>query len=182
MCAIPRQAARGHEAGRGGKKRVIMNADMPTQTAVCDFSPIADLHLPDNWHLPPGGDQSWREQDALRIFSLHGKSKINDTKSSPAAEDEGRSDDEGCPRYQPGFRPNRTPIVLPLAMATCLSLFIVALLMPEDLKSAFWEAPGHHAAAEAGLASAGPGDAVPGKFIRAASLPPPERLRPSLAR
>lgn len=163
------------------RPNIIMKADAPAGTADGDFAALANQLIEDNWHLPPGGDQSWREQDALRIFSAYGESEINDTPEHESAMDAEQPDDEKPAQYQPGFRPHRVAsILLPLAMATCLASVIVAISAPQILSPAFWNSPEPEKASETDIApmtTPGPVTSAP---VREASWPVPDRLRPSL--
>src|SRR5579871_3636390 len=97
-------------------RKIAMKTITPAEPANCDFAALADQLIQDNWHLPAGGDQSWREQDAFRIFSAHGKSEINDRERPPPAADSEPPDDDESSEYQPGFETPRTlSIFLPLA-------------------------------------------------------------------
>ena len=159
--------------------KIIGKANRP-DAAGDDLAALADQLIQDSWHLPPGGDQSWREQDALRIFSGHGKDEINDTEEPSAIEDIDPSDDGNDAPYQPGFKPpGRFGILLPLAMATGLMLLVVAVSAPGILTSAFWNTPAAKAAPEAALAPVNMVNAA--VTARQMNISAPDKLRPSLA-
>jgi hypothetical protein len=109
-------------------------------TAGSDFAALADQLIQDSWHLPPEGDQSWREQDAQRIFSGHGKDDINE--EPPAVEDGDTPGDESDGRDEPGFMPLRPAgILLSLALATGLMFVVIIVSAPQILTAGFGSAP-----------------------------------------
>lgn len=149
-----------------------------SQTAAPDFAALADQLIQGSWHLPPEGDQSWREQDALRIFSGHDKGDDE----PPAAEDADAPGDESGPRLEPGFTPLRPAgILLSLTLATGLMFIVIVVSTPEILTTGFWSAPDAKAGAvpapvaivRADVASAAP-------LVPVQAVVPTETLRPSL--
>jgi hypothetical protein len=143
-------------------------------TADTDFAALADQFLQSSRHLPPEGDQSWREQDAQRIFSGHGKDETN--QEPPAAEDADPADGESDAHYEPGFPPLRPGVVLlSLVLATGLMFAVVVVSAPGILTAGFWNAPGSRSApAPVDVAGAAP-------VVQAAIPHAAETLRPSLA-
>ena len=147
--------------------QITMKTDQQPGTVGGDFAALADQLIQDAWHLPPEGDQSWREQDACRIFSLDGQHDIND---EPPAQEE-----DDAP-LEPVFRaPRVVGVLLPLALATVIVFFTVAFSAPEILTARFWTAPEMRpqaATVPVSLASTAP--------VR--TMDAPGELRPSLAR
>ena len=156
-----------------------------SDTAGADFAALADQLIQDSWHLPPGGDQSWREQDAARIFSGHGKDGINDTEDVPSV---GESDvppgaEDSFPEDQPlepGFKTVGTlGILLPLSLATVIVFFVVLFSVPEILTAGFWNAPEPRAMPVTKPVRTA--DAAPLAFGPSGKESGPGKLRPSLA-
>ena len=154
-------------------RKITVKVNQKSRAAGEDFAARADRLIQESWHLPPDGDQSWRDQDARRIFSEHGEEEINQ-KDQPSVQ-------EGCP--QPGFRAPRRHFLLPLSLGTGLAAagvcFAILPAAPDMLTASFRNmseptpnvavAPLSVAnAASLGSAAHAP-DAAPGK------------LRPSLA-
>lgn len=153
--------------------KIAMHMDQ-SGTADTDFAALADQFLQSSWHLPPEGDQSWREQDAQRIFSGLGKDEIN--QEPPATEDAGPADGESDTHYEPGFPPLRPgAVLLSLGLASGLMFAVVVVSAPGILTAGFWNAPGSRAA-PAPVDVAGAAPAVQAAIPHAA-----ETLRPSLA-
>ena len=104
-------------------------ADMPSM----DFGTLADQFIQESAYLPPQGDQSWREQDALRIFSGQGEDEVNPTEdmSTEVVQEE--------PLPEPGFdSPKVLGILLPVSLATFVMVLAVTFSMPEILTGGFW--------------------------------------------
>jgi hypothetical protein len=124
-------------------------------TADSDFAALADQLIQDSWHLPPEGDQSWREQDAQRIFSGHGKDDINE--EPPAVEDGDTPGDESDARDEPSSMPLRPAgILLSLALATGLMFVVVIVSAPQILTAGFGRAPVAAENLRPSLADSGP--------------------------
>jgi hypothetical protein len=119
--------------------RVDQTGTADAGSAPGDFAALADRFIQDSWHLPPEGDQSWREQDAERIFSGHGKDAVNE--EPPAVEEGDAPGDESDARDEPGLPLRPAGIFLSLAMATCLMCVVVVFSAPQILTSGFWSAP-----------------------------------------
>jgi len=114
-------------------------AHKPSGKPEQDFATLADRWVDQNWYLPPGGDQSWREREARRLFG-NGEEPINDKEGAPSAEQIDPQTDEAGGSYQPGFkRAGMLNIVLPVLLATCAMLIIVPILMPQILTPGFWD-------------------------------------------
>lgn len=103
-----------------------------------DFAALADQWADENWYLPPGGDQSWRDREAQRLFGGNGEEPVNDSEVSPPVDRVGPPTDEADAPYEPGFRRGRTlGIMLPVLLAAC-AVFFVPIFMPQILTSDFW--------------------------------------------
>lgn len=114
-------------------------AHTPPDGTERDFATLADQWVDKNWYLPPGGDQSWREREARRLFGGDGEEAIEELMSkkedrrrvSPPTDEEGGS-------YESGFKRRRAlGIVLPVLLAACV-VFFVPIFMPQVLTSDFW--------------------------------------------
>lgn len=103
-----------------------------SDTAADDFAALADQLIQDSWHLPPGGDQSWRELDAARIFSGHGEDGVNDADTVPMmVEEEPASVEEEWPQ-EPGIKASRVVgVLLPISLATIVMGAAVIFSMPQ---------------------------------------------------
>jgi hypothetical protein len=149
-------------------------------TADSDFAALADQLIQDSWHLPPEGDQSWREQDAQRIFSGHGKDDINE--EPPAVEDDDAPGDESDVRGEPGLPLRPAGILLSLALATGLMFVVVIVSAPQILTAGFGSAsfPSNKASGPAPVAIdfASVAPLVPAVASNTATA---KGLRPSLA-
>jgi hypothetical protein len=141
-----------------------------------NFEAMADRLIDDAWHLPPEGDQSWRETDARRIFSSDGKRDINDEPAVRYEEDAPPAEEEK-PR-EPVFQPPRSVgVVLPLALATFIVLLIMAVSAPEVLTARFWATPEARTASQTAVTPARMASIAPVQAMEAS-----RDLRPSLAR
>jgi len=91
---------------------------------------LTDQWIDKNWYLPAGGDQSWRDREAQRIFG-DGEHPVND-KSDP-----GPMGASGA--YEAGFKRARSRnILLPVSLVGCVIVFVGALLLPQILTPAIW--------------------------------------------
>lgn len=126
-------------------------------------SALADQFLQDNDYLPLRGDQSWREQAALRIA---GGYEPKDDGDAPDAipEREDRS-----PPSEFGGR-NGGGIVAALFIAAIIVPTVAVLTAPDILTAGFWGA--HHAAPKAMAAPA------PLRVSLAKAAPPPAPSQP----
>jgi hypothetical protein len=121
-------------------RKITMKPLEPLDEAEQDFAALADQWIDRNWHLPPGGDHSWREREAQRIFGCFGKEPINDKEDPPPLGQVGPTAGEADGPCEPGFRrASALNIVLPISLAACIMLFVVAILAPETLRSSFWD-------------------------------------------
>ena len=156
--------------------KITMKADLQPDAAGGDFAALADQLIQDAWHLPPEGDQSWREQDARRIFRGDGKHDINDGPPAQEEDDAPRNDAETPP--EPVFQPPRVVgVLLPLALATVIVFFTVAFSAPEILTGRFWTAPEPEVQPQAATMPVNLASAAPVQ-----TTDTPGELRPSLAR
>ncbi|HEY2837274.1 MAG TPA: hypothetical protein VGI89_11945 [Rhizomicrobium sp.] len=126
--------------------------------------------------MPLEGDQSWREQDARRIFSGRGEDQINHGEALPA--EEAAEANDALPK--PGFEaPKALGIVLPLSLATFVVVLAVTLSMPEILTASFWNNTQTKRAPEVAIAPVSMADAAPlTPVVHEAAQ---SKLRPSLA-
>lgn len=121
-------------------RKITMKALKPLDGVEQDFAALADQWIDRNWYLPPGGDHSWREREAQRIFGGVGKEPINDKGDPPPPGQAGPTAGEADGRYEPGFRRiGALNVALPIALATCAMLLVVVILAPEILTSNFWD-------------------------------------------
>jgi hypothetical protein len=121
-------------------RKITMKPLEPLDEAEQDFAALADQWIDRNWHLPPGGDHSWREREAQRIFGCFGKEPINDKEDPPPFGQVGPTAGEADAPREPGFRrAGALNVVLPISLATCVMLLVVAILVPEILTSSFWD-------------------------------------------
>ncbi len=119
--------------------KITIEAQSPSDDAERDLGALTDQWVDQNWYLPPGGDQSWREQEARQRFSRPGEQPINNEEDSPplASVDQAVGDLEGA--YQPGFRrAGALSLVLPISVAACVMLFAASFLVPQILRSDLW--------------------------------------------
>ena len=166
-------------------RKITVKLDQQPKKASTDFAAMAEHLIQESWHLPPEGDQSWRERDARRIFYEDGKDEINDTDAPPSAVTKAvmgdASEDVAEERLlsQPGFRASRmVGVLLPVSLATFVACFAVALSVPEILTTGFWRGAEPKARPVVQMSTA---DAAP---LAAAGRQPetaPDKLRPSLA-
>lgn len=101
-----------------------------------DFAALADQWADENWYLPPGGDQSWREREARRLFGGDGEEPVNDREDPPPVDRIDPLTDE----MHAGPRPKRIRALgaaFPLLLAAGAVLF-VPIFMPQILTSDFW--------------------------------------------
>ncbi|MGZ5929706.1 MAG: hypothetical protein ACXWLX_10855 [Rhizomicrobium sp.] len=123
-------------------RKITMKPLEPLNEAEQDFAALADQWIDRNWHLPPSGDHSWREREAQRIFGCFGKEPINDKEDPPPLGQVGPMAGEVDGACESGFRrAGALNLVLPISLATCITLFVVAILAPETLTSSFWDGP-----------------------------------------
>jgi hypothetical protein len=119
--------------------KTTMKAQQPSDQAQEDFATLADRWIDGHWHLPPGGDQSWRQEEAQRMFDGIGKDGVNDKGDLAPVGPDNPPADEKDGSNEPGFRRVRAlNVVLPLSLATCVALVVVAFSVPEILTSRYW--------------------------------------------
>jgi hypothetical protein len=103
-----------------------------------DFAALADQWADKNWYLPPGGDQSWRDREARRLFGGDGETPDHDYEDRASSKQIDPATDETVAPLEPGFRRGKMlGVVLPLLLAACAVLF-VPIFMPRLLTSDFW--------------------------------------------
>jgi hypothetical protein len=152
-----------------------------SDTAGADFAALADQLIQDSWHLPPGGDQSWREQDAARIFRGHGKDGINDAEDAPPAVTEVPSPIEEEWPQEPAVKASRlVGIVLPVSLATIIMCIAVAFSMPELLTNYLRNAVAPKGAPKAQVTQVSIIEPRPTIAASRANDPAPGKLRLSL--
>jgi hypothetical protein len=152
-----------------------------SDTPGADFAALADQLIQDSWHLPPGGDQSWREQDAARIFSGRGKDEINATDDAPSAVTEDLPLVEEEWPQEPTVKASRlVGVLLPVSLATIIMFFAVAFSMPELLTSHFRNAAAPKAGPNAQVTQVSMIEPRPMIPTPDASDAAPGKLRPSL--
>jgi len=118
-------------------RKTITNADEPTNGAEPGSASPTDQWIDKNWYLPPGGDHSWREREAERLF--HGEDSIHDKEGSQPTGETGPAANEMDGPYDPGFkRAWALNVLLPVSLATCAVAVAVAILVPGVWTSGFW--------------------------------------------
>lgn len=118
-------------------RKITMKAPKPSGETEQDLAALADQWADQNWYLPPGGDQSWREREAQQRFGGLGEQPINNKEDAPAPDDQAADEAEGL--YQSGFkRAGTLGLVLPISLAACAMLLAVFFLVPQALTSGFW--------------------------------------------
>ena len=103
------------------------------------------VFLEESWHLPPPGDQSWRETDALRIFGAPEKSREPE-KTEPAETKSRPMPTDFVPERE--FAPDWEPpaqgwggVVAALFLVPVVILVIAVLAFPGILTGEFRRAP-----------------------------------------
>jgi hypothetical protein len=118
-------------------RKITMKALKPLDGAEQDLAALADQWVDRNFYLPPGGDHSWREREAQRLFGNDGKEPINDEANVPSAEWAAPAASEANSPYEPGFR-RASNILLPVSLAACALLFAGGFWVSQILPSGFW--------------------------------------------
>jgi hypothetical protein len=115
----------------------------PDGDADRDFAAWADAWVDRNCHLPPGGDHSWREREARRIFGGNPEGTSDDGEDPPPVEEAGPAAREAEGLTEPGFKAPRTVLnfMLPVSLAAIAVLAGGFFLLPQDVKSGFWGSP-----------------------------------------
>ncbi len=114
----------------------------PVGEAEQDLAAWADEWVDLNCHLPPGGDHSWREREAQRLFGDNAEESIvNNIEYPPPAEEVGSTTTEAGAPYESGFRRPRTArsFILPVSLAALAIIAGSFFLLPESLQSHFGE-------------------------------------------
>ena len=159
-------------------RKITVKVEQQPDSTGADFATLADQLIQESSYLPPQGDQSWREQDARRIFSEQSEDDIN-PEEAPPAEIAAREEEDAL--SEPGFRsPRALGILLPVSLATFVIGMAVTFSMPEVLTAGFWNPSGS-------VRSPDVVAVTPVSVANAAPLAPapheagPSKLRPSLA-
>src|SRR5262249_19485590 len=134
-------------------RKIILKAEQQPEPPGADFATLADQFIQESAYLPAAGDQSWREQDARRIFDGQGEDENNHTEAVPA-EAEAPLSELNIPS------PKALGILLPLSLATFVMVFAVTFSMPEILTAGFWSEVGAKQASGSAIAPAAVASAV----------------------
>ena len=99
------------------------------------------VFIEDSWHLPPGGDQSWRETDALRIFGNTETSKDPEKSESPEKAKTEPPSTDFVPERE--FAPDAAAqgwggVVAALLLVPAIALVIALLAFPDILTAGYW--------------------------------------------
>jgi hypothetical protein len=98
---------------------------------------LTDQWIEKNWYLPPGGDHSWREREAERLF--HGEDSAHDKGDSLPVGEDAPTANEIDGAYDPGFkRPWALNVLIPISLATCAAIVVVVILGPKILAPGLW--------------------------------------------
>jgi len=111
------------------------DANTPSNRAAQDLSALADQWFDKNWYLPPEGDQSWREQEARRLFG-DGKDAAGEDDLS-AIEQPDPAIGETAASYESGLHRTRN-LVLPISLAACVLIVAGVLVVPKTLAPGIW--------------------------------------------
>src|SRR5215469_3739176 len=115
-------------------RKIILKSERQPDLSGADFGTLADQLIQESSYLPPEGDQSWREQDARRIFSGQNEDEVNPTEDVPTA---AAREEEALPG--PSLEsPKALGILLPVSLATFVMVIAVTFSMPEILTTGFW--------------------------------------------
>lgn len=137
---------------------ILIDEEAEAQAERARFEELADQYRQQG-HLPPGGDQSWREREALRR-AAYDKSYAppqNDQARrereamlfAPAGEEAGTAaiEDESPEMREPVLRPvpvakgGQGGTILIFVLVAAIGLGITALAYPEMLTAAYWRTP-----------------------------------------
>jgi len=114
-------------------RKITSKARKPLDGTERDFAALTDQWADRIWYLPPGGDHSWREREAQRIF---GEASFND-KEYPSPVGQASSATREVDRYGPrGVK--ALNILLPISLVVCALLVAVPILAPEILTPSLW--------------------------------------------
>ena len=126
--------------------KVPINAQASVDAAGQDFAALVDNWIDQNWYLPSGGDQSWREREAQRLFGRDGEKSVDENDEATSFKSENSSADEiGAPSDLDFKRGRLLNILLPISLITFVMVLSVALSAPEIFKSSYWAAGGSKA-------------------------------------
>jgi len=111
----------------------------PVGDAEQNFADWADAWVDRNCHLPPGGDHSWREQEAQRIFGDNAEKSDAGNEYPPSAGWADAKANEADASYESGFRRPRTArnFIFPISLAVFAVLAGGYFMLPESLQSSF---------------------------------------------
>jgi hypothetical protein len=135
-CSLSEGAKMGWQAMAG---KVSMK---PVGDAEQNFADWADAWVDRNCHLPPGGDHSWREREAQRIFGDNAEESDAGNEYPPSAGWADAKTDEADASYESGFRRPRTArtFIFPISLAVFAVLAGGYFMLPGSLQSSFWGA------------------------------------------
>jgi hypothetical protein len=146
-------------------RRIILRAEQQPDRPSADYGSRAEQLIEDSSYLPLEGDQSWREQDARRIFSAQSEDEVNYEDYAPADVAAESDDTSAEPRLESR---KVVGVLLPISLATFVMVLAVTVSMPEILTGGFWSDAGSKRSPDAAMTSAN-------------AAPAPGKLRPSLA-
>jgi len=116
----------------GGVTAMTHETHKPSDGSERELAAMADQWVDKNWYLPPGGDQSWRDREARRLFGGDNNEAIGE--QPPVG-----SGNRAAGSYQSGFKYTGTlGAILPVSLAACIVLFVGAILVPQVLTPVFW--------------------------------------------
>lgn len=153
------------------------------------FQELADQYRQQG-HLPPGGDQSWREREAERraVYDRgYTPPQSDQTRRereamlfAPAGEDHGAAApggghemEEPVLRPAPAARNGQGGTILIFILVAAIGLGIAVLAYPEMLTAAYWRAAQNNPAPPAPRAIQSPASPAIGPATTSSELPPP---------
>ena len=104
-----------------------------SHTARDAFDVLADQFRQDGGYLPPQGDQSWREREALGIVAAYEDSTADATADEDSIQQEYARDSDSIGRGHAGM-------VFALFVVAVIAVVIVAFASPGILTAGFWRA------------------------------------------
>ena len=124
---IPCTFREGEVGWQAMAHKMPKDVNTPSDGTEQGLAALADQWADKSGHLPPGGDHSWREQEAQRRFG--GENAISENANLPPGADAAANEMDGA--YDPGFkRPWMLNILLPVSLATCVVFAVIVFLMP----------------------------------------------------
>jgi hypothetical protein len=123
--------------GRAQRKADKLLAELPAASE--SYAALAEQLTQESWHLPPSGDQSWREMDALRIFGNLERSKPRDA-AKPEDTAKAKSVAEAAEAWDETARQGWGGILAILALVPAVTLLVAVLAFPDMLTTSFWRA------------------------------------------